>query len=163
SGFKTSMIDTSTASLVAQAVVKQWEKIGVQADISIADYGTVLKPMFTPKVTQNVWNKAAILSTGGTLWGFAKWVGMFQTKEDRSYSNPKVDEFILQAAQTTDPAKKKKAMQDAVVTGRNDYPYLFLVDLKSVFVVGSKIGDLKLIPDMGMEWGPMFETITHGK
>ena len=97
------------------------------------------------------------------MFQFEKMANYHSTKSSlKTVRDAKLDELIDKVPLTADPAEKKKMALDAAVLAKNSYGALPFLDMNTVFVLGSRVGQLTPIKNMG-GLSASLETITHAK
>lgn len=133
-GFKATLrcAETTEAKEVAVALQGQLKQVGVDVQVVSLDAATLSAERFKPlaenkcEMEYGGWSP----STGDADWG----IRPLLTKENwpptnftiSFYTNPKVEELVKAALQTSDPAKRKAAYAEVQQIVIEDAPWIFL-------------------------------------
>ncbi|MDO8672085.1 MAG: ABC transporter substrate-binding protein, partial [Dehalococcoidia bacterium] len=163
-GFSTKIWDMGGGGIVSTidlAVSGYWRKIGVNADLSAVDFGTLLAKANARN--PETWDSYFIW-LGTMARDFDKMAGAYHsTKNAKGNTNdPKLDELIDKVPATKDPAERKKMALEAAVIAKNGYSMLAITGVHLNIAVGPKVGDVARYPGNDIS-KYMFETITHAK
>ncbi|MBI2864305.1 MAG: ABC transporter substrate-binding protein [Chloroflexi bacterium] len=167
-GFTTTIWDKgaggSQISVLNAAISGYWRKIGVNAELLAGEYST-LSRMISPKLTKEAWNKTYPSISGVSNWQFERMVSSGRTGSSPLLSsiNPARDELIDKVLLTKDPAEKKRFALEASRLSKEGYDVVSMVALKTIFVLGARVGEFKPIRGGAGWWGPAYATITHAK
>ncbi|MDO8672690.1 MAG: ABC transporter substrate-binding protein, partial [Dehalococcoidia bacterium] len=165
-GFKTTIWDSGGGgimTLVNQALSGYWSKIGITAEATPRDYTSVLK-MFNPKHTPEIWGTIMGYTTAGSVYQFESTSTGYHTTKGafKNANNPKLNDLIDKVPQTADPVEKKKLAVEAAVLAKNEYSILPVVDVDTIYAIGSKVGELKPVQG-STSLATTLELISHPK
>ncbi|MDO8673957.1 MAG: ABC transporter substrate-binding protein [Dehalococcoidia bacterium] len=165
SGFSTAIQDVGGGGVLStynQAIAGYWRKVGVKTDIIPIDYAVATKK-WNP-ISPDIFNTVFSYFSSSPVFNFEKMYTPYHSKKGapKNINNPRLDELIDKVPLTADPVEKKRLALEAAVLAKNEYTTLSVLDLRTVFAIDSKIGEL--IPIKGMAGlAPALETITHAK
>jgi len=130
---------------VAEAVVGQLKKVGVKVDLRIKEWSTYVKQILNRKLDTDAWligwgnaqfdadNTLFTLLYGGTVPGGPK-QSIFSYWQD-----PEFDQYVLEAQQIVDQAKRKELYRKALERVRAGAPWIFLHQQKDIYGVAKRV------------------------
>ncbi|MDO8670939.1 MAG: ABC transporter substrate-binding protein [Dehalococcoidia bacterium] len=162
-GFEAKLWDMGPGVLssnLVQAILGYWRAIGVKADVAVGDYAAVspnLKDTFPA-----AWGQFRFPTHGGGVWNFERVPATYTLTYYGNKYNSELDALIAKVLATKDDAERKKLALQAAVMAKDNLDTIPVVDVRTVFAIGKKVGDFK--PILGMSGiSAVLNTITIAK
>ncbi|MDO8472741.1 MAG: ABC transporter substrate-binding protein [Dehalococcoidia bacterium] len=165
-GFSTKIWNTEGAELgntLNTALAGYWQKVGVNAEL-VQTTSAALRSMRVPVTKAEMYNTTFNTINGGSVFQFERMVTAYHTTKGTllTHNNTAIDEIIDKVAATKDPAEKKKLALQAAVMARNEYSILAILDVRTVYALSSKVGEMPLTKGI-VNGAYNFSSITHTK
>jgi len=125
---------------VAEAIVGQLAKVGIKAELEVAEWGTYVQGIVGRKY------ELFLLSQGGVQIGPAaqtNWSSKIKGIAWQGYENPKVDELIDRAAKTMDADARRGVYEEMSKTVWDDCPWIFLYHQQDIYGARDKVKSFK--------------------
>lgn len=129
---------------VAEAIVGQLAKVGINADLETVDWNTYVQGIVGRKY------ELFLLSQGGIQVGPAvqtNWSSKIKGIAWQGYSNPQVDDLIDQAAQTVDATRRIALYEQLMRIAWDDSPWIFLHHQQDIYGVRSRVQNFVPTPE----------------
>ncbi len=121
---------------VAEAVVGDLRKIGINANVRIHEWGSYMTMQYDHKV-----NPSYLLGWGNTSFDADYTISPLMRTGQRlsNYSNPKLDALIDQGATIMDPKKRQKIYSEAMKLIHEDVPWAWTYQQVDIYGVNERL------------------------
>jgi glutathione transport system substrate-binding protein len=156
-----SAYNDGTSQKIVQFLQQQLAQVGIKVSVEVLESGQRVQRVQQVQKPEDAkvrmyyagWSS----STGEADWGLRPLLATEafppQLNNTAYYSNPKVDQDIKKALNTTDKTEKTALYKDAQQTIWNDAPWAFLVTQGNVYIKSKNLSGVYVMPDTSFWFG----------